>query len=87
MEDGSVVEDPPVLWTHPRPETTAMSVLLREVNAKYHLDLKDYGELLQWSTDNVGPFWETLWTCAGVRASKSFDKVRWPPVNRVACYS
>lgn len=76
----------PELWRHPDPTSTPLWKFVQHVNSKYGLDLKDYPAVYRWSIDNVAEFWEEAWHFVGIRASKSFDKVRtwFPPMPQIA---
>lgn len=66
---------PRKLWDHPAPSRTKMTEFMNLVNKKYSLNLKSYGELHQWSIDNVANFWEEVWNFTGIKSEKSFDTV------------
>ncbi|KAG0648833.1 Malonamoyl-synthetase vrtB [Hyphodiscus hymeniophilus] len=63
------------LWKHPDPTSTQMWAFLQSINTKYHLHLRTYDELYQWSIDNLPDFWGEVWQFCGVRASRPFDRV------------
>lgn len=70
--NGDAIE----LWRHPNPESTRMWEFKELVNKKYGLELQSYDDLYAWSIENIAPFWGETWHFMGIKASKSFDKVR-----------
>ena len=72
------------LWRHSSPETTQMWFFKERVQRKYGVKLKDYGDLYNWSIENVGDFWRETCLFTGVHAKQaasqglvdaSFDQV------------
>ena len=65
------------LWT-PSPERvkqTNMYRFMQVVNDTYGQQFSDYDGLYQWSINNIGEFWATLWEFAAIKASRPFDQV------------
>ena len=65
------------LWT-PSPERvkqTNMYRFMQVVNETYGQQFSDYDGLYQWSINNIGEFWATLWEFAAIKASRPFDQV------------
>ena len=68
---------PEKLWMpdEERIRNTNMFRFMTEVNEQFSLDLKQYSELYQWSIEHISDFWAAFWSFAGIKASKSYDKV------------
>lgn len=67
----------PILW-HPSPDFQANSHLRAfEKWLKQHKNLvfSDYHDLWQWSTEEVGPFWEAIWQYFGIQAHTPYKEV------------
>jgi acetoacetyl-CoA synthetase len=64
------------LWRPSAPETTEMFRFKNHISHKYGLKLKNYDDLWQWSVANPADFWEEIWYQTGVRAHKTYSKVR-----------
>ncbi len=45
------------------------------VNTRHKLSLKAYGELYQWSIENIPDFWAAMWDFAEIKASKHYDEI------------
>ena len=45
------------------------------INSRYGKDFTEYAPLYQWSVENIPEFWAAFWEFAGIKASKSCDKV------------
>jgi acetoacetyl-CoA synthetase len=52
-----------------------MTRFIAFVNQKHNKIFKSYGDLYQWSIDSIPDFWAALWEFAGIKASRSYDKV------------
>ncbi len=66
-----------LLW-EPSEENIGSSNMFRfmeVVNEKFNQQFQDYGELYQWSVENIPDFWSTLWEFAKIKASKPYDQV------------
>jgi hypothetical protein len=72
----AITTSPEELWRHPDPTSTPMWRFLQHINQKYGLQLAGYPDLYKWSVEDVALFWEEVWHFVGIKASKSFDKVR-----------
>ena len=48
---------------------------IEEVNKKYGKKIQTYDDLYEWSVDKIPDFWASIWDFAGIRASRSYDKV------------
>ena len=48
----------------------------RIINEKYHISLKNYSEMHQWSIDNIEQFWKELWNYSDIIYSKTYSKVK-----------
>lgn len=58
------------LYEPQNPEQSRVFHFLRCVNAKYHLNLKTYADLYQWSTTHLDDFWGLVWDETGVIGHK-----------------
>jgi len=54
---------------------TNMHCFMTGVNEKYNKNFTEFGELWQWSVDNIPEFWAEMWDFAGIRASAPFEQV------------
>lgn len=75
MGEADHAEAAAELWRHANPESTRMWEFKERINSKYHLKLRTYDELYQWSIDSLSDFWEETWHFTGINSSKTFDKV------------
>ena len=65
------------LW-NPTPERIREANLSRFtewINRTHGLDLRTYGELHEWSTNELADFWAAIWDFADIRFSRSYDAV------------
>ena len=62
------------IWKPSKSRNSAMSEFMREVNSRFKLNLADYEELWQWSTENLEQFWGYWWEKSNIRTSKSPEK-------------
>ena len=63
------VPTPPVLW-RPAPDahtTTRLGGYFAWLERERGLAFEDYDALLAWSTDEIGPFWQSVWDHFAVR--------------------
>ena len=68
---------PPIVWT-PSEERIASATITRYrewVNETRGLRLDDYGDLWQWSVDELENFWASIWEFFAVEASEPYDRV------------
>jgi acetoacetyl-CoA synthetase len=56
-------------------ESTEMARFMRWAGERHGLDFKSYGELWQWSVDELEQFWADIWEFCGVKASKPYERV------------
>lgn len=63
------------LWEHPHPESTRTFQFKSHVERKYHVHLRGYEDLRQWSLRNLSHFWEEVWHFTQMQASQSYIKV------------
>jgi acetoacetyl-CoA synthetase len=71
------VSAPPIVWT-PSPERIASATITRFrewLNETRELSLEDYGDLWQWSVDELEGFWGAVWEFFGVEASEPYERV------------
>ena len=45
------------------------------VNERYGRDFTEYPALYEWSIENIGDFWDTMWNFAEIKASKPYQQV------------
>ncbi|MCU0598146.1 MAG: acetoacetate--CoA ligase [Desulfobacterales bacterium] len=66
-----------ILWepSEDRIKQSNMQRFMQAINHKYHLDIKDYRKLYQWSVDNIPDFWAVLWDFAEIKYSRSYDRI------------
>jgi acetoacetyl-CoA synthetase len=48
---------------------------MKGINRKYGTNFQDYDALYQWSIENLEDFWAEMWDFAGIKASRTYDKV------------
>ncbi|KAJ7179126.1 acetoacetyl-CoA synthetase [Mycena filopes] len=63
-------DDAPPLYIPKDADASQVATFMRQVNAKYSLDLRTYSELFIWSTSHVGDFWSTVWDATAVIGHK-----------------
>src|SRR5271165_7623302 len=69
------VEEQEPLW-RPSPEScerAAMTRFMRWAGERRGREFGDYGELWQWSVDELEEFWECIWEYSGVRSSRPYS--------------
>jgi acetoacetyl-CoA synthetase len=69
--------EPPIVWT-PSPERIASATITRYrewLNESRGLSLEDYGDLWQWSVDELEGFWASIWEFFEVDASVPYEQV------------
>src|SRR5205823_14801669 len=91
----AAVGAPPIVWT-PSPERIASATITRYrewLNETRGLSLEDYGDLWQWSVDELEDFWASIWEFFEVEASEPYERVlstrempgaRWFPGARLS---
>ena len=52
-----------------------MALFRKHINQHYQLNLKDYGQLHQWSTDHAPDFWSQFWDFFGIKASHKGERI------------
>ncbi len=65
------------IW-RPSPERIQkanLTAFLAAVRARWRIDLTDYPALYEWSIDQPGRFWQSVWEFCGVVASRAADEV------------
>ena len=68
---------PPILWT-PTPDRIAAATITRYrewLNETRGLALEGYGDLWQWSVDELEGFWASIWEFFEVQASEPYERV------------
>ncbi len=65
------------LWTpsEQRIKQSNMYRFMQEVNQRYNTHFSDYSGLYQWSIENLEDFWAEMWRFAGMKASRTYDRV------------
>ena len=66
-----------LLWkpSEDRIKNSTMTQYKEYINRKHRLKCKTYGELYDWSINNISDFWATVWDFVGIRASKAYDTI------------
>ena len=66
------------LWrpSEERIKNANMTRFIEYVNKKHGKKISDYGELYQWSIDEIPDFWARLWEFAEIKASRGYDPGR-----------
>jgi acetoacetyl-CoA synthetase len=64
-----------VLWENADKESTFLWEFIQRINKAYHINLKTYDELHQWSIQNVGEFWGKVWDFTGMQFDSPYEKV------------
>jgi len=68
----SQVDDGMLLWqpSDERKNSSRMHHYMQWLESTRGLSFADYGELWQWSVDDVEAFWDSIWEYFAVRSSK-----------------
>ena len=66
-----------LLWqpSEERMKSSNMYRFIQFINGRYGKNFKEYGELYQWSIDNIPDFWASMWEFADIKTSKPYDQV------------
>ncbi len=66
-----------LLWkpSEERIKNSNMTKYMEFINRKQRHKCKTYGELYDWSINNISDFWASVWDFVGVKASKQYDAV------------
>ena len=66
-----------LLWTpsQERIEKSNIRRFMAMVNEKSGKHFTEYDKLYQWSVQNIPDFWAMMWDFAGIRASRTYDRV------------
>ena len=66
-----------LLWqpSEERIKSTNMYRFMMFINEKYNKDLDEYGQLYQWSIENIPDFWASMWEFAEIKTSKPYTRV------------
>jgi len=66
-----------LLWqpSEERIKSTNMYRFMTFINEKYNKDFDEYGQLYQWSIENISDFWGSMWEFAKIKASKPYTQV------------
>ena len=66
-----------LLWqpSEDRIRNTNIYQFMGVINNKFNKDLEDYGQLYQWSVENIPEFWESMWDFAQIKASEPYHQV------------
>ena len=61
-----------LLWqpSEERIATAKLTAFMREVKARWHVDIRDYDALWRWSIAERGKFWQSVWDFCGVIAER-----------------
>lgn len=52
-----------------------MKRFMEVVNERYNKNFSEYGQLYDWSVENISDFWAVMWDFAEIIASRSYDQV------------
>jgi len=65
------------LWTpsDERKQQANITRFIREVNARYKLNISSYADLYKWSVENIPDFWAAVWDFAEIKSSQQYDSV------------
>jgi len=65
------------LWnpSEERKQQANITHFIKTVNSHHGLKLDSYGELYQWSVENIPDFWAEVWDFAEIKASKPYKQV------------
>lgn len=66
---------PRKLWEHPDPQSTAMWRFMQEANQRYHLNLRTFQDLYEWSCKDRVAFYGQLWEWQSCIYEGSFTRV------------
>ena len=66
-----------ILWTPTQNQIDAsqMDAFRKQVNARFHIALKDYHELHKWSVTNISDFWKAIWGFMAIEFSSNYTQV------------
>ncbi|MHB8235774.1 MAG: acetoacetate--CoA ligase, partial [Solirubrobacteraceae bacterium] len=66
----SSATEPQPLWepSEEMRQSTELTRFMQWAGARHGRELADYGELWQWSVDELEEFWADIWEFCGVRA-------------------
>ncbi len=66
-----------LLWepSEDRKKQSNIAHFINLVNSRYHLGIRSYPELWQWSVDKIPDFWATMWDYAEIKASQPYSQV------------
>ncbi len=66
-----------ILWTPTQDQidVSQMEAFRKQVNARFHIELKDYHELHKWSVSNITDFWTAIWGFMAVEFSSDYTQV------------
>ncbi len=66
-----------LLWepSQDRIQNSGITAFIDWVNRHHHAELKNYDDLWQWSVEDIARFWEAIWQCYKVEASKPYRSV------------
>ncbi len=66
-----------LLWQpgEERIRNTNLYKFMQSINKKYEQTFSQYGDLYQWSIDNIPGFWEEMWKEAGIISSSGYREV------------
>ena len=66
-----------ILWTPTQDQIDAsqMEAFRKQVNTRFHIELKDYHELHKWSVTNITNFWKAIWGFMAIEFSSDYTQV------------
>ena len=65
------------LWipSEERKQQANITRFMRDVNARYKLQLASYSDLYAWSVNNIPDFWRAVWDFVEIKASQPYDAI------------
>ena len=69
-----------------RKSDSRMQSFLKQVEDSFNIQIKDYHELWQWSTDNIPDFWSTVWDFCDIIGHKGQTVLTNPDQMPGACF-
>ncbi|MDD3898753.1 MAG: acetyl-coenzyme A synthetase N-terminal domain-containing protein [Syntrophomonadaceae bacterium] len=66
-----------VLWqpSQEQIQQANLTRFIKMVNQKYSLNIKDYSQLYDWSTQEIAQFWDSMWQFGDIIASQNWEQV------------
>tara|TARA_B100000902_G_scaffold158053_1_gene154116 strand:+ start:423 stop:2375 length:1953 start_codon:yes stop_codon:yes gene_type:complete len=67
----------PILWEPAKDKIASSQVesFRKQVNMRFDIDLKNYNDLFNWSINNIGDFWKSIWGYMDPLHSSSYKQI------------